>query len=248
MKYGIALGALQREFFVDATLEAEAPRLRVGVAARAPDVHPKMSRSPHPGEDAPAGAARHADLRRVRVPRRTSPARTERVRLGTHVYNIGLRHPFTTARGRADARHRSRAGASSSASARPGSRRSGSRRSSTSRPAAAGSTKAIEVCKRLWTEDEVSHHGEFFDVRRRRCSSRSRCSGRGRRSSSAASRRPRCAARRASATAGSAWRTRFESGAAQIGKLRTLLAASTGRDRPASSRSCSVARSSRATT
>src|SRR5262249_58606630 len=26
-------------------------------------------------------------------------ARTERVRLGTHVFNIGLRHPFTTARG-----------------------------------------------------------------------------------------------------------------------------------------------------
>ena len=30
---------------------------------------------------------------------RSSPARTERVRLGTHVYNIGLRHPFTAARG-----------------------------------------------------------------------------------------------------------------------------------------------------
>ena len=26
-------------------------------------------------------------------------ARTDRVRLGTHVYNIGLRHPFTAARG-----------------------------------------------------------------------------------------------------------------------------------------------------
>ena len=26
-------------------------------------------------------------------------ARTERLRLGTHVFNIGLRHPFTSARG-----------------------------------------------------------------------------------------------------------------------------------------------------
>ena len=29
---------------------------------------------------------------------RSWPARTSRIRFGTHVYNIGLRHPFTTAR------------------------------------------------------------------------------------------------------------------------------------------------------
>ena len=57
-----------------------------------------MSRSPHPGEEHPP------------VPPDTPiydafaylaflAARTERVRLGTHVFNIGLRHPFTTARG-----------------------------------------------------------------------------------------------------------------------------------------------------
>ena len=57
-----------------------------------------MSRSPHPGEDAPAGPARDADLRRVRVPRRSSPARTDACGSGTHVYNIGLRHPFVAAR------------------------------------------------------------------------------------------------------------------------------------------------------
>src|SRR4051812_50135202 len=56
-----------------------------------------MSRSPHPGESHPP------------VPPETPifdafaylsfvAGLTERVRLGTHVYNIGLRHPFVTAR------------------------------------------------------------------------------------------------------------------------------------------------------
>src|SRR5262245_66368128 len=56
-----------------------------------------MSRSPHPGDDHPP------------VPPTTPvfdafgylgflAGRTNRLRLGTHVYNLGLRHPFVSAR------------------------------------------------------------------------------------------------------------------------------------------------------
>src|SRR3954454_7951627 len=97
MKFGIALGALNPHFHLDATLEAD----RLGYESVWLPEHlvftRTMSRSPHPGEDVPP------------VPPDTPiydafaylgylTARTERVRLGTHVYNIGLRHPFTAAR------------------------------------------------------------------------------------------------------------------------------------------------------
>ena len=101
-----------------------------------------------------------------------------------------------------------RAAGSSSASARSGSRRSGTRPSSTSRHAGRRVDEAIEVCKRLWTEETVTHHGEFFYVRRGRVRAEA-----GAAAVAADPRRRRvegraAAARRASATAGSAWATR----------------------------------------
>jgi alkanesulfonate monooxygenase SsuD/methylene tetrahydromethanopterin reductase-like flavin-dependent oxidoreductase (luciferase family) len=155
----------------------------------------KMSRSPHPGETHPP------------VPPTTPifdafaylsylAGLTERVRLGTHVYNIGLRHPFVTARavqtldivskGRVrvrDRRELARGGV-------------GRDRSSTSRRAAAAVDETIEVCQRLWTEDEVATTASS-STSTVRCSCPSRCSSRGRRSSWAARARPRCGARRA---------------------------------------------------
>ena len=98
MKFGIALGALNPRVHEEATLEAE----RLGYESVWLPEHlvftRRMSRSPHPGDDHPP------------VPPDTPiydafaylaylAARTERVRLGTHVFNIGLRHPFTAARG-----------------------------------------------------------------------------------------------------------------------------------------------------
>lgn len=88
--------------------------------------------------------------------------RTERIRFGTHVYNVGLRHPFSTARAVAtlDVVSRGRVefgvGASWLAAeweavgldfAARGGR----------------VDEALEICLRLWTEATVEHHGPSFD-------------------------------------------------------------------------------------
>jgi probable F420-dependent oxidoreductase len=160
VKFGVALGALNPRVHEAATLEAEAlgfesvwlPEHLVFTRA--------MSRSPHPGEDHPP------------VPPDTPiydafaylaflAARTDRVRLGTHVYNIGLRHPFTAARGAqtvdllSGGRFEFGIGASWLEE---------EWRATQLDFATRGRRvdEAIEVCKRLWTEPTVTHHGEFF--------------------------------------------------------------------------------------
>ncbi len=161
VKYGIALGSANAKFFGDITLEAE----RLGYESVWLPEHlmftTRMSRSPHPGRDASAGPADHADLRRLHVPGvprgsdRADPPRHPRLQ---HRPAAPVRH----ARVRCRRSTSSPAAGSSSASARAGSRRSGSRPSSTSPSRGRRVDECIEVCRRLWTEDEVTHHGEFF--------------------------------------------------------------------------------------
>jgi probable F420-dependent oxidoreductase len=88
--------------------------------------------------------------------------RTSRVLLGTHVYNLGLRHPFISARAvqTLDIVSGGRAlfgiGASwleSEWDAVGLDFHTRGRRVD----------EAVQVCKRLWTEEVVEHHGEFFD-------------------------------------------------------------------------------------
>ena len=89
-------------------------------------------------------------------------ARTEKIRLGTHVYNIGLRHPFITAR------------AATTVDVLSGGRLELGIGASWLRAEwdAVGLDfdrrgprvdEAIDVCRRLWTEEVIEHHGEFFD-------------------------------------------------------------------------------------
>jgi probable F420-dependent oxidoreductase len=88
-------------------------------------------------------------------------ARTERITLGTNVYNIGLRHPFVTAR------------AATTVDVLSGGRLAFGIGASWLREEweavgldfdrrGARVDEAIEVCRRLWTEDVVEHSGEFF--------------------------------------------------------------------------------------
>jgi probable F420-dependent oxidoreductase len=88
-------------------------------------------------------------------------ARTTSIRLGTYVYLLGLRHPFITARsfGTLDWISNGRAVIGAGA---------GWLRSEWAAvgidPATRGGRldEAIEVCRRLWTEDTVSNEGPYF--------------------------------------------------------------------------------------
>ena len=88
--------------------------------------------------------------------------RTERIRFSTHVYNIGLRHPFVPARAVAtlDIVSGGRAEFGIGASwLRAEWDAVGLDFDSRGRRV----DEAIQVCRRLWTESEIEHHGEFFD-------------------------------------------------------------------------------------
>jgi probable F420-dependent oxidoreductase len=160
MKFGIALGALNPHFHADVTDEAE----RLGYESVWLPEHlvlpTRMSRSPHPGEEHPP------------VPPTTPvfdaftylgflAGRTQHLRLGTHVYNLGLRHPFTSARSvqTLDVVSGGRAEFGIGASWLEEEWRAiGLDFASRGRRV----DEAIDVCKRLWTEPEVAYDGEFF--------------------------------------------------------------------------------------
>jgi probable F420-dependent oxidoreductase, Rv2161c family len=161
VKFGVALGALDSHFHFDAVDAAESLGYE---SVWLPEhlVFPiVMSRSPRPGEEHPP------------VPPTTPvfdaftylaflAARTARMRLGTHVYNLGLRHPFVSARAVATldivsgGRFEFGIGASWLEQ----------------EWVAAGLDFAtrgrrvdeiLEVSKRLWADATIEHHGEFFD-------------------------------------------------------------------------------------
>ncbi len=160
MKFGIALGALNPHFHFDATDAAE----ELGYESVWLPEHliftRTMTNSPHPGENIPP-VPPDAPIYDAFAYLGFLAARTERVRLGTHVYNIGLRHPFTTARGvqtvdlLSSGRLEFGIGASwleQEWDATQLDFASRGRRVD----------EAVDICKRLWTEETVSHHGEFF--------------------------------------------------------------------------------------
>jgi probable F420-dependent oxidoreductase len=149
-------------------------------------------------------------------------ALTERIRLGTHVYNIGLRHPFTSARGvqTVDVLSNGRLEFGIGASwleeewiATELDFHTRGRRVD----------EAIEACKVLWTRDVAEYEGEFFRFH-------------------GVAFEPKCvqrpwppilvggesdAALRRAARLGDGWlgiRHTFESAEAQIARLRALLA------------------------
>lgn len=88
--------------------------------------------------------------------------RTERIRLGTQVFNIGLRHPFTTARGVAtlDTVSNGRVEFGIGASWLQAEWDAVGLDFSTRGTRV---DEAIDICRRLWTEPQVEHHGMHFD-------------------------------------------------------------------------------------
>jgi len=161
VRFGVALGALNSHFHLDA-VDAAAELGYESVWLPEHLVFPMtMSRSPRPGEDHPP------------VPPTTPvfdaftylgflAARAPALRLGTHVYNLGLRHPFVAARGVAtlDVVSGGRVELGIGAgwleqewvAAGLDFRTRGRRLD-----------EALDVCTRLWHDPVVEHHGEFFD-------------------------------------------------------------------------------------
>lgn len=161
MKYGIHLGGINVKHWAEAAAEAD----RLGYdSVWIPEhlvVPVSAAGSPHHGEDhppIPPNVPIHDPFATLSF----LAARTERIRLGTHVYNIGLRHPFVTAR------------AATTVDVLSGGRLELGIGSSWLREewTAVGLDfdtrgrrvdEAIEVCRRLWTEPQIEYHGTFFD-------------------------------------------------------------------------------------
>ncbi|MGZ4714716.1 MAG: TIGR03619 family F420-dependent LLM class oxidoreductase [Acidimicrobiia bacterium] len=160
MKFGVALGALNPHFHLDAADAAEALGYESVWLPEHLVLPVRMSRSPRAGEDHPP------------VPP-TAPvfdafsylaflaARCPTLRLGTHVYNLGLRHPFVAARAvqTLDVVSGGRCEFGIGASwleeewvAAGLDFHSRGRRVD----------ESLAICKRLWSESEVAHDGEFF--------------------------------------------------------------------------------------
>jgi len=161
VKLGVALGVLNPSLHVEVAVEAE----RLGLeSVWLPEhlVFPvDMEGSPIPGQEHPP------------VPPTTPvfdcfaylsyiAGKTSRIRLGTSVYLLGLRHPFVAARAvqTLDVVSGGRAEVGVGAGWLEGEcRAAGIEFKGRGRRL----DEAVAVCKRLWSEATVEHHGEFFD-------------------------------------------------------------------------------------
>ena len=160
MKFGVALGALNAHFHIAAADAAEALGYESVWLPEHLVLPVQMSRSPRTDEDHPPvpptvpvfDAFTYLAFIASRCPT---------LRLGTHVYNIGLRHPFIAARAvqTLDVLSEGRVEFGIGASwleeewiAVGLDFHTRGRRVD----------EALLVCKRLWTEAEVAHDGEFF--------------------------------------------------------------------------------------
>lgn len=161
MKFGVHLAQVNPKGFVDVAVEADRLGYESVWMAEHLVLPVDMGGSPYPGSDHPPippelpvfDAWNHLSF---------IAASTERVRLGTHVYNLALRHPFVSARaiqtldilsgGRVEVGVGAGWLASEYEAAGVDFAGRGRRLD-----------EAIEVCRRLWTEETVEHHGEFFD-------------------------------------------------------------------------------------
>ena len=161
MRFGIPLGALNPAVWADVAEEAD----RLGFESLWMPEHLVLpvgiAGSPHDGSDHPPIPA---DVPVFDAFSYLSflAARTSRIRLGTHVYNVGLRHPFSTARAAAtlDVLSGGRFLFGIGASWLRGEWDAVALDFDTR---GARVDEVIEVCRRLWTEPVVEHHGRFFD-------------------------------------------------------------------------------------
>jgi probable F420-dependent oxidoreductase len=161
MEFGVHLGAVNPQLWPEVAAEAD----RLGYESLWIPEHlvvpSDAAGSPHQDSDHPPIPSDVPAFDALGVLCHLA-ALTSRIRLGTCVYNIGLRHPFVTAR------------AATTVDVLSGGRLAFGIGASWLRSEweavgldfdrrGARVDEAIEVCRRLWSEDVVEHHGEFFD-------------------------------------------------------------------------------------
>lgn len=161
MKFALSLGQLNPTAWAAVTEEAD----RLGYDSVWIPEHlvlpVDMGGSPHAGQDHPP-IPPELPVFDALMYLAFLAARTERIRFGTQVFNIGLRHPFVTARAAATLDHVS------------GGRLDFGIGASWLRAEwdavgldfdtrGARVDEAIDVCRRLWSDPVVEHHGRFFD-------------------------------------------------------------------------------------
>jgi len=160
MKFGLALGQLNPAQWEAVTVAAD----RLGFESVWMPEHlilpTKLGGSPFQGSDHPP-IPPEVEVFDPFVYLAFLAAKTARVRFGTHVYNIGLRHPFSTARAVTTldvlSRGRLELGVGASwleAEWRAAGLDFASRGSRVD--------EALSICQRLWTEPTVAHHGRWF--------------------------------------------------------------------------------------
>jgi probable F420-dependent oxidoreductase len=161
MRFGVSLGRLNPAFFAEVTEAADALGFDSVWLPEHLVLPAKMSGSPYAGESHPPvppttpvfDAASYLSF---------LAGRTSQIRLGTYVYLLGIRHPFVVARafGTLDIVSGGRAEVGVGA---------GWLKSEWDAVGLDFASRgrrldeAIAVCRRLWTEPEVEHHGEFYD-------------------------------------------------------------------------------------
>jgi probable F420-dependent oxidoreductase len=161
MKLAISLGMLNPSLWAPVTEEAD----RLGFESVWMPEHlvipMQMEGSPYAGQDHPP-IPPEVPVYDVFTYLGFLAGRTSRIRLSPHVYNIGLRHPFVSARAVAtlDVVSGGRAMFGIGASwleaewdAVGLDFHTRGRRVD----------EALDVCRRLWSEKVIEHHGEFFD-------------------------------------------------------------------------------------
>lgn len=161
MRFGVALGRSNPKSWDDIVEAAE----QLGYESVWMPEHlvfpVAMEGSPHPGEDHPP-VPPQTPVYDVFARLAYYAARTERLRLGTHVYNLPLRHPFVAARAvqtldlLSGGRVEFGVGVGWLAQEWEAAQLDFSTRGRRM-------DEALDVCSRLWSEDVVEHHGEFFD-------------------------------------------------------------------------------------
>lgn len=121
----------------------------------------EMGGSPHDGQSHPPIPS-HTPVYDALAYLTWFAAKTANIHLGTYVYNLALRHPFVAARAAATVQQLSQGRLELGVGVGwLEAEWHAAQLDFASRGARAD--EAIEVCKRLWTEKEVEHHGRFYD-------------------------------------------------------------------------------------